>query len=65
MGPNPQFPSNLVTFTEEIFNGKLNFLCSAIFLLTQSMVKYTSINGTSILVHYECCFQTLFEHQLW
>ena len=23
-----QFPAELVTFTEEIFNGKLHFLCS-------------------------------------
>ena len=28
MWPNPQFPADLVTFTEEIFNGKLHFLCS-------------------------------------
>ena len=28
MWPNPQFPANLVTFTEEIFNEKLYFLCS-------------------------------------
>ena len=28
MWPNPQFPGNLVKFTEEIFNGKLHFLCS-------------------------------------
>ena len=27
MWPNPQFPADLVTFTEEIFNGKLHFLC--------------------------------------
>ena len=26
--PNPQFPSNLVTFTEEILNGKPHFLCN-------------------------------------
>ena len=26
----PQFPADLVTFTEEILNGKLQFLCSAI-----------------------------------
>ena len=25
---NPQFPAYLVTFTEEILNGKLHFLCS-------------------------------------
>ena len=28
MWPNPQFPVDLVTFTEEILNGKLHFLCS-------------------------------------
>ena len=28
MSPNPQFPVDLVTFTEEILNGKLHFLCS-------------------------------------
>ena len=30
MCSNPQFPANLVTFTEEILNGKLHFLCSII-----------------------------------
>ena len=28
MWPNPQFPADLVTFTEETNNGKLHFLCS-------------------------------------
>ena len=28
MCPNSQFPADLVTFTEEIGNGKLSFLCS-------------------------------------
>ena len=28
MLPNPQFPTDLVTFTEEILNGKHHFLCS-------------------------------------
>ena len=26
MSPNPQFPKDLVTFTEEILDGKLHFL---------------------------------------
>ena len=26
----PQFPGDLVTFTEEILNGKIHFLCSVI-----------------------------------
>ena len=29
MWPNPQIPEDLVTFTEEIHNGKLHFLCGA------------------------------------
>ena len=29
MWPSPLFPVDLVTFIEEILNGKLNFLCSA------------------------------------
>ena len=28
MWPNPQFPADLVKFTENILNGKLQFLCS-------------------------------------
>ena len=28
MWPNPQFPEDSVTFTEEILNGKFYFLCS-------------------------------------
>ena len=28
MWPNPQEAADLVTFTEEILNGKLHFLCS-------------------------------------
>ena len=28
MLPNPQFSADLVTFTAEILNGKLHFLCS-------------------------------------
>ena len=28
MSPNPQEAADLVTFTEEIFNGRLHFLCS-------------------------------------
>ena len=28
MSPNPPETADLVTFTEEILNGKLNFLCS-------------------------------------
>ena len=30
MWPNPQFPADLVTFSEEIFNGKLHFFVQCI-----------------------------------
>ena len=30
MRPNPQFPADLVTFTEEILNRKLHFLCTVL-----------------------------------
>ena len=32
MQPNLEETADLVTFTEEIFNGKLHFLCSVIYL---------------------------------
>ena len=32
MWPNPQESADLVTFTEEILNGKLHFLCSENYL---------------------------------
>ena len=31
MWPNPQFPTDFVTFTEEILNETLQFLCSTKF----------------------------------
>ena len=33
MRPNPKFPTDLVTFTEEILNGKIHFLCSVLVAL--------------------------------
>ena len=39
MRPNPQETTDLVTFTEEILNGKLHFLCSVAFVIGDSMVK--------------------------
>ena len=30
MWPNPQKPADFVTFTEDIINGKLCFLCSEV-----------------------------------
>ena len=41
MWPNPQFPADLVTFTEVMLNGKLHFLCSACFAL-KALIFYFS-----------------------
>ena len=41
------FPADLVTFTEEILNGKLHFLCSALlhlWFLTHFMKKFNSFH---------------------
>ena len=35
----PQFPTDLVTFTEKIPNGKLHFLCSAIYMIPKRMCR--------------------------
>ena len=42
MWPNPQIPADLVAFTEEILNEKLDFLCSAIYLVND-MFNWTFI----------------------
>ena len=39
MLPNPQEAADLVTFTEEILNGKLNFLCSELSILVVWSLK--------------------------
>ena len=42
MLPNPQIPSDLVTFTKEILNGKLHFLSSVTCLTTNE--AWVSVN---------------------
>ena len=42
MWANPQFPADLVIYTEEILNGKLHFLCSV--YVTGTHCGITSIN---------------------
>ena len=41
MWQNPQFPADLVTFTGEILNGKLHFLCSVYLLLGWNLFKFS------------------------
>ena len=43
MRPNPQFPADLVTFTEEILNGKLHFSCSVSFTFDDWFYKWNVI----------------------
>ena len=46
MWPNLQFPADSVTFTEEILNGKLHFLCSEIQVRETSLM---SLNRVEII----------------
>ena len=43
MWPNPHFPADLVTLTEEILNGKLHFWCSA---CTNNQTDYSNSMST-------------------
>ena len=40
-----QFPADLVTFTEEILNEKLHFLCSEIFLHKMHSIENSRMNS--------------------
>ena len=42
MRPNPQVPSDLVTFTEEILNEKLHLICSARLIVLWLFLKLNS-----------------------
>ena len=46
MWPNPEETADLVTFTEEILNGKLHFLCSV-------MIKNESLKSNEVI-----CYRT-------
>ena len=49
---SPQFPADLVTFTEEILNEKLHFLCSDIIIII--IVAQRRIQN--FLKHLRCSF---------
>ena len=44
MQPNPHFPADLVTFTEEILNGKLHFLCSDVYPFVHWILNFYNLN---------------------
>ena len=61
MWPNTQFPADLVTFTEEILNGKLYFLCSVNVYLGTTMVsarRYFGISTTTAITCSKLTVQT-------
>ena len=47
MWPNPQETADLVTFTEEIVNGKLQFLCSAVTITSPSFLYSSTLGSRS------------------
>ena len=52
---DPQFPADLITFTKEILNGKLHFLCSV-------------SNNTDVFIavpHYMEYFTSIGLNKLW
>ena len=66
MWPNPQFPADLVTYTEEIFDGKLNFLWSFFHEEVAGLYQYSGCtipetkqikNKTKVIVIYRNVFR--------
>ena len=52
MWPKLQETEDLVTFTEEIRNGKFNFFCSAMAKLTQAIRRQKPTNYLSVFDHF-------------
>ena len=50
MWPNPQETGDLVTFTEEILNGKLHFLCSVTAKDLSTRRKYILVEFMDLVV---------------
>ena len=48
MWANPQEMVTLVTFTEEVLNGKLHFLCSASLSMKPTLTKWGSLSNIKI-----------------
>ena len=67
MWPNLQFPADLITFAEEIRNGKLNFLCSALDITAEKVrtpVRYKNHTEVYIIpmsrpIRYKTCDNTV------
>ena len=59
MRPNPQEAAGLLTFTKEILNGKLNFLCSNWIIRNNDWLFI----GVMILAHISTSLRNLFIKQ--
>ena len=61
MWPNPQFPADLVTFTEKILHRKLHFLCSVVCKseVLQSASTDEDTAWTSVIVSVRMFFKIL------
>ena len=56
---NPQFPAELVTFTEEILNGKLHFLCSPNFQqIKVTIILISHINIFPLFIFLQIFFKS-------
>ena len=71
MWPNPQFPADLVKLTEEILNGKFQFLCSGLIFYYKHIISlaeshviktlYSNVSGTH---KQRCLNKDLIDSQL-
>ena len=57
MRPNLQFPVDLVTFTEEILNGKLRFCAVSITCFSESRTEHRNIDRSEL--HQSTSFKSL------
>ena len=51
MRPNPEKTANIVTFTKQVLNGKLHFLCSIKITNSISPLKHKMKNSTNPLIY--------------
>ena len=55
MWPDPQSPVDLVTFTEEILNGKLHFLCSETLFSNELKIRFKATLYIWVkIANYKC-----------
>ena len=52
MWPNPQFPADLVTFTEEIINGKVHLYSACEWVITKEW-KLKQLTATYFIFSYK------------